>query len=63
MWAETIPFGETRDYVKKVLSNAAYYAVLLRGEPLLLGTRLGPAIGAPAAPGPAAAQAAVRAPP
>jgi soluble lytic murein transglycosylase len=64
MWAETIPFGETRDYVKKVLSNAAYYAVLLRGEPLVLGARLGPAIGAPATPvAPPAAQAAARAQP
>jgi hypothetical protein len=25
-WAENIPFNETRDYVKKVLSNAVYYA-------------------------------------
>jgi soluble lytic murein transglycosylase len=62
MWAETIPFGETRDYVKKVLSNAAYYAVVLRGEPLALGARLGPAIGAPAEPA-VAAQAAARARP
>ena len=29
MWAETIPFSETRDYVKKVLSNAAYYGAIL----------------------------------
>jgi soluble lytic murein transglycosylase len=28
-WAETIPFAETRDYVKKVLANAVYYAHLL----------------------------------
>jgi soluble lytic murein transglycosylase len=28
-WAETIPFNETRDYVKKVLSNSVYYAALL----------------------------------
>jgi len=28
-WAEGIPFAETRDYVKKVLSNAVYYTVLL----------------------------------
>ena len=27
IWAENIPFPETRDYVKKVLSNAAYYAM------------------------------------
>ncbi|WP_162910403.1 lytic transglycosylase domain-containing protein, partial [Azohydromonas sediminis] len=45
MWAETIPFNETRDYVKKVLSNAAYYAVVLAGEPPSLKARLGPPIG------------------
>ena len=28
-WAEGIPFTETRDYVKKVLSNAVVYAALL----------------------------------
>jgi len=28
-WTETIPFNETRDYVKKVLSNSVYYAALL----------------------------------
>jgi soluble lytic murein transglycosylase len=32
VWAETIPFNETRDYVKKVLANTMYYAQLL-GEP------------------------------
>lgn len=26
IYAETIPFNETRDYVQKVMSNAAYYA-------------------------------------
>ena len=25
IWVETIPFNETRDYVKKVLANAMYY--------------------------------------
>ena len=29
IWAENIPFNETRDYVKKVLSNATDYAALL----------------------------------
>jgi soluble lytic murein transglycosylase len=28
-WAESIPFNETRDYVKKVLSNAVDYALVL----------------------------------
>jgi hypothetical protein len=32
IWAENIPFTETRDYVKKVLSNATVYAVLLSGQ-------------------------------
>ena len=32
MWIENIPFAETRDYVKKVLSNATYYAALLGGN-------------------------------
>jgi soluble lytic murein transglycosylase len=46
MWAETIPFSETRDYVKKVLSNAVYYAAILRDEePLSLRARLGASIG------------------
>jgi soluble lytic murein transglycosylase len=46
MWAETIPFSETRDYVKKVLSNAVYYsAILATEEPLSLQARLGGPIG------------------
>ncbi|WP_269531168.1 lytic transglycosylase domain-containing protein [Chitinimonas sp. BJYL2] len=33
IYAETIPFAETRDYVKKVMSNAVYYAQAFgRGE-------------------------------
>ena len=44
-WAENIPFSETRDYVKKVLSNAVYYSVLLNDKPESLKTRLGPKIG------------------
>jgi soluble lytic murein transglycosylase len=36
IYAETIPFNETRDYVKKVLSNAVYYAQVLQREPLTL---------------------------
>lgn len=46
IWAETIPFNETRDYVKKVLSNTTLYAQLLgRPKPLLrehLGRTIGP---------------------
>jgi soluble lytic murein transglycosylase len=44
-WAENIPFAETRDYVKKVLSNAVYYGALLGGKPESLKTRLGASIG------------------
>ncbi len=46
IWAENIPFNETRDYVKKVLSNAAVYSALLdpRQAPVLR-PRLGPGIG------------------
>ncbi len=44
-WAENIPFAETRDYVKKVLSNTADYAALLRGETVSLKSRLGKVIG------------------
>jgi soluble lytic murein transglycosylase len=44
-WAETIPFNETRDYVKKVISNSVYYAAML-GQPLpTLKARLGKPIG------------------
>jgi soluble lytic murein transglycosylase len=41
IWAENVPFAETRDYVKKVLSNATNYAALLTGQPQSLKTRLG----------------------
>ncbi|MGL6108796.1 MAG: lytic transglycosylase domain-containing protein, partial [Rubrivivax sp.] len=45
VWAENIPFAETRDYVKKVLSNAVYYSALMGGKPVSLKARLGPPIG------------------
>ena len=41
VWAENVPFTETRDYVKKVLSNATYYAAQLSGQPVSLNARLG----------------------
>ena len=41
IFAETIPFGETRDYVKKVMANTVYYAAVLGTSPTLLKTRLG----------------------
>ena len=40
-WAENVPFGETRDYVKKVLSNTTTYAAILSGQPQSLKARLG----------------------
>jgi soluble lytic murein transglycosylase len=64
-WIESIPFNETRDYVKKVLANAVIYAARLRqgqlgvvqGEavntgPVSLKARLGGPVGPrdPAAP-------------
>ncbi|MEO5606571.1 MAG: lytic transglycosylase domain-containing protein, partial [Polaromonas sp.] len=41
IWAENVPFAETRDYVKKVLSNATNYAAILTGQPQSLKSRLG----------------------
>ncbi|MEY3201358.1 MAG: hypothetical protein RIR70_908 [Pseudomonadota bacterium] len=41
IYAETIPFNETRDYVKKVMSNAVYYAALFEGRGQSLKSRLG----------------------
>jgi soluble lytic murein transglycosylase len=41
VYAETIPFNETRDYVKKVASNATVYAAILSGQPQSLKERLG----------------------
>ena len=41
IYAETIPFAETRDYVKKVMSNAVYYNTLFEGRPQSLKATLG----------------------
>ncbi|MFM1924228.1 MAG: Soluble lytic murein transglycosylase precursor [Pseudomonadota bacterium] len=41
IWAENIPFNETRDYVKKVLSNTTNYAAILTRQPQSLKARLG----------------------
>jgi soluble lytic murein transglycosylase len=41
IYAETIPFTETRNYVKKVMSNTMYYARLFQQTPVSLRTRLG----------------------
>ena len=40
-WAESVPFQETRDYVKKVLANTTFYAAMLSGQPQSLKARLG----------------------
>jgi soluble lytic murein transglycosylase len=41
IFAETIPFNETRDYVKKVMSNTVYYAALSQNRAQSLKARLG----------------------
>ena len=41
VYAETIPFDETRDYVKHVMTNAVIYAALFEGRPQSLKARLG----------------------
>jgi soluble lytic murein transglycosylase len=41
IFAETIPFTETRLYVKNVMSNATYYAMMFSGKPHSLKERLG----------------------
>ncbi|MEI7426951.1 MAG: transglycosylase SLT domain-containing protein [Betaproteobacteria bacterium] len=40
-FAETIPFTETRTYVKNVLSNAVYYEILSTGKPQSIKAKLG----------------------
>jgi soluble lytic murein transglycosylase len=41
IYAETIPFDETRDYVKKVMSNTVYYSKLFGQPGISLKQRLG----------------------
>lgn len=41
IFAETIPLNETRDYVKKVMNNTAFYARLFRQPSISLRERLG----------------------
>lgn len=41
VYAETIPFNETRDYVKKVMANATYYASAFSQQAQSLRQRLG----------------------
>src|SRR5574337_30284 len=54
VWTENIPLAETRDYVKKVLSNASVYAAVLAGADT---ARLKPRLGAPIGPRDAGASA------
>jgi len=41
IYVETIPFNETRDYVKKVMANALHYAVMMNLPAPTLTQRLG----------------------
>lgn len=41
VYAETIPFPETRDYVKKVMANSVFYAALTQKQVTPLKSRLG----------------------
>jgi len=41
IYAETIPFAETRDYVKKVMANSVFYAALLDKPMVPIKARLG----------------------
>lgn len=41
IYAETIPFTETRDYVKNVMSNAVYYRAIFQNKPQSLKALLG----------------------
>lgn len=52
VWAENIPFEETRDYVQRVLANTTQYAALITGQPQSLRARLGQV--GPRSPGAAA---------
>jgi soluble lytic murein transglycosylase len=40
IWIENIPFNETRDYVKKVISNSTVYAAMLSSQPQSIKARL-----------------------
>jgi len=41
IYVESIPFSETRDYVRKVMANAVMYSAVLNQKPVPLKTRLG----------------------
>jgi soluble lytic murein transglycosylase len=44
IWAENVPFTETRDYVKKVLANTTNYAALITGQPQSLRAAWAPSV-------------------
>ena len=41
IYIETIPFSETRDYVKKVMANSVFYAAMIEKQVTPLKARLG----------------------
>ena len=41
IYTETIPFAETRDYVKKVMANSVFYAALIEKQMTPIKARLG----------------------
>ena len=41
IFVETIPFTETRGYVRNVMANATNYASIFEGKPQSLKARLG----------------------
>jgi soluble lytic murein transglycosylase len=59
IYAETIPFSETRDYVKKVFANAWFYRNRLTGKPASLKQMLGTVAGRSADPPGATVAAAI----
>ena len=50
VWAENVPFSETRDYVKKVLANATVYAALLDDPSATQAAPLKPRLGSTVSP-------------
>jgi soluble lytic murein transglycosylase len=41
IYAETIPYAETREYVKRVMANSVFYSALLHEKPIPIKARLG----------------------
>ena len=63
IYAESIPFNETRDYVKKVMLNKWYYGHLIHGKSPPLSQLIGIVPGKLSVGGSASASAAVSTPP